>query len=155
MLLIEPPVEDQDRPRRHLERLKKLIAGEATPFPCVPREEPKNLLGAAVDPPPIYFAAELAKLKATCPAKVHEKRWQQAVSDARHFLAVWGGLAVSLGWEAEDLFGLHPAAPLARYDAMGLIWMLHGREVVGIDKMAARIQATSGGWLTFRKKERS
>jgi hypothetical protein len=49
------------------------------------------------------------------------------------------------------LFGLHPVAPLARYEAMGLVWILRGREVVGIDAAGISIASPSGARLTFRR----
>jgi hypothetical protein len=36
------------------------------------------------------------------------ERWQQAVADARTFLAVWGKQAEKLSWTPTDLFGLFP-----------------------------------------------
>ena len=35
-----------------------------------------------------------------------------------------------LGWRPDELFGLHPDAPMGRYDRMGLIWMLKGKRVM-------------------------
>jgi hypothetical protein len=52
------------------------------------------------------------------------------------------------GRTAEEFFGLHPKAPMARYDRMGLIWMLKGERVVALTATAARL---SGG-LTFYRK---
>jgi hypothetical protein len=37
---------------------------------------------------------------------------------------------------------------MARYDRMGLIWMLHGESVVALDEKQAKL---SGG-LTFRRR---
>ncbi|WP_448952430.1 hypothetical protein [Labrys neptuniae] len=104
---------------------------------------------AALAVTPAYtgpFAEELAQLLRTNPLP-DAKRWEQAKHDAREFLADWGDLAAELGWSADDLFGLHPVAPLARYDAMGLIWLLQGQEVGDVSETAASIGAT-----TFYKK---
>jgi len=68
--------------------------------------------------------------------------------DATRFLTEWGCQAEALGWAPGDLFGLHPAAPLARYDCMGLIWLLRGERVMAITETAARL---SNG-LTFYRK---
>jgi hypothetical protein len=70
------------------------------------------------------------------------------MNDADIFLDQWGREAERLGWRAEELFGLHPDAPMARYDRMGLIWMLRGETVVNITATMARF---SGG-LTFYRK---
>jgi hypothetical protein len=63
----------------------------------------------------------------------------------------WGSQAADLGWIANDLFGLHPIAPLARYDAMGLLWLLHGRPVVSLTATEATIQSSSGATLSFQR----
>ncbi len=76
----------------------------------------------------IPFEHELATLHATNPTD-DDRRWRQACSDADRFVRNWGREAVELGWTAGDLFGLHPIAPLARYDAMGLVWLLRGKRV--------------------------
>jgi hypothetical protein len=71
------------------------------------------------------------------------------VEDARRFLADWGTKAAQLGWTTEDVFGLHRLAPNARYDAMGLVPLLHGRKVVSIAANRATIRTPSGGTLTY------
>jgi hypothetical protein len=71
------------------------------------------------------------------------------IRDAKLFLADWGAEAARLGWTAEDLFGLHPAAPTARYDAMGLLPLLNGRKVKSITADHAIIHTPSGGQLTY------
>jgi hypothetical protein len=76
---------------------------------------------------------------------VQLERWHQFVNDAGIFLDQWGREAERLGWMAEELFGLHPYTPMARYDQMGLIWMLKGERVVALTATGARL---SGG-LTF------
>ncbi len=58
------------------------------------------------------------------PAFLSEPRYREALADARRFLTAWGAQAAAHGWTTDDLFGLDPIAPLARYDAMGLIWLL-------------------------------
>ena len=79
-----------------------------------------------------------------------ERRWLRACDDASLFLRDWGERAVDLGWENEDLFGLHPIAPLARYDAMGIIWLLRGRRVVAITEGDAVLQDE----LRFYRREK-
>ena len=56
--------------------------------------------------------------------------------------------AERLGSSAEELFGLHPIAPMARYDRLGLIWMLKGERVTVI----AATEMWSSGRLTFYRK---
>jgi hypothetical protein len=74
------------------------------------------------------------------------------VRDARAFLDEWGVEAARLGWTAEDLFGLHPAAPEARYDATGLVPLLPNRRVVSISADRATIRTPSGGSLTYYRQ---
>ncbi|MGN8113854.1 hypothetical protein [Labrys sp. 22185] len=88
------------------------------------------------------FAEELAKLQKTNPIG-DAKRWQQAKHDAIEFLTDWGDQVAELGWSADDLFGLHPTAPLARYDVMGLIWLLQGQAVSEVTDRSASLGATT------------
>jgi hypothetical protein len=85
--------------------------------------------GVQAAPP---FAEALTALQALPPQGVDEFRWREALNDGRRFLETWGSRAANLGWTANKLFGLHPIAPLARYDAKGLVWLLHGRPVVAL-----------------------
>jgi hypothetical protein len=73
-------------------------------------------------------------------------------ADARQFLDIWGTCVRALGWTGEELFGLDPGAPLARYDRMGLVWFLQGREhVIELGAIAARL---SGGNTFYRQPQR-
>jgi hypothetical protein len=114
------------------------------PYPVSPLA-PSRLLGMTDD-----LHAALHQLDARCPERVDDHgRWRQAVADGEAFLARWGEQASSLGWTPEALFGIHPAAPLVRYDAMGLCWLLCGRQVVSIDKGSATIARNPSGCLTY------
>lgn len=73
----------------------------------------------------------------------------KAIADAEAFLATWGAQVEALGWTADDLFGLDPVAAMARYDVMGLIWMLHGQPVVALTEAIAAIRMPTGNTLTF------
>jgi len=97
------------------------------------------------------FAEALTELENHRPQGVGEARWREALKDGRRLLETWGSQAANLGWTANDLFGLHPIAPLARYDAMGLLWLLHGRPVVSLTATEATIQASSGATLSFQR----
>src|ERR1700738_1683947 len=100
------------------------------------------------------------ELERRCPDHVPVERWEQAVEDARRFLATWGEQAEALGWSSSDLFGLHtpPENPrpsyrrLSRYDETGLIWLLEGCEVLAVTATTARIQRPSGSTTPYRKK---
>jgi hypothetical protein len=94
---------------------------------------------------PEIYALAFAQLQAHAPPEAPLERWHEFINDAGIFLDQWGRDAERLGWTAEDLFGLHPVAPMARYDRMGLIWLLKGERVVALTTTGARL---SGG-LTF------
>lgn len=82
-------------------------------------------------------------------------RWRCIVDDAESFLRHWGAAAAQLGWSVHDLFGVHPAAPACRYDAMGLLTVLQGSVVIALTDSAATMRPPSGAILTFRRKSNS
>jgi hypothetical protein len=108
---------------------------------------------------PATYVKVFSALLADCPAHIDAADWQRAIDDSRKFLASWGEQAEALGWTAQELFGLHPvpAKPhpsfqrLARYDSTGLVWLLHGRPVVGMTADSAVIRTVSGGTVVYRK----
>jgi hypothetical protein len=102
---------------------------------------------------PDVYAAAYATLNARCPALVNELRWHEAKADADVFLSRWGAKALDLGWTAPDLFGLHPSAPLARYDCIGLVWMLRRRYVMALTETSAAIVAPDGNITTYRRQQ--
>lgn len=77
------------------------------------------------------------------------ERWQGVIEDAQRFLDRWGGAALSLDWTAEDLFGVHPVAPAARYDCMGLVPLIGGGEVIDMKPDRATIRMSSGNCLVY------
>ena len=105
------------------------------------------------------FGRTLTTLECRCPDLVPTERWQQAVADGQRFLARWDKQAHALGWTAKDLFGLYPmsahAKPsfnrLARYDEIGLIWLLDGREVVVLTDATAAIKNAIGNVTIYRR----
>ena len=97
---------------------------------------------------PIIYASEFARLQAHPPAEVPRDRWDQFINDAGLFFDRWGKQTEALGWRADELFGLDPSAPMARYDRMGLIWMLRGEHVVALTATGARL---SGGLKFCRR----
>jgi hypothetical protein len=92
------------------------------------------------------FADALKTLSSSNPT-ADDVRWQRALEDALAFLTDWGVQADAYGWTAEDLFGLDQDAPLARYDRMGLVWLLRGRKVLALSEGAA----TFDNALVFRR----
>jgi hypothetical protein len=71
---------------------------------------------------PVEWARHIALLKSSEPKLgMSPLYWSQFVRDARRFLAEWGAEAARLGWSAEDIFGVHPLAPEAHHDMMGIV----------------------------------
>ena len=85
------------------------------------------------------------------PATWPEERWAVLREDAFAFLRDYGAEAAGLGWGELDLFGVHPTHPLARYDAMGLVPVLHGRPVVELHAAGAVIQSQLGQRKSFTR----
>jgi hypothetical protein len=98
-------------------------------------------------------------LNRSCPEYVNRAIWRRAVADGGKFLAEWGRQAEALGWTARDLFGLaeipeqphHSFNRLARYDSLGLIWILWGKSVVALSANEASIRHKSGSITKYRK----
>jgi hypothetical protein len=82
------------------------------------------------------YVGALKSLSLTNPTS-DDLRWEQALRDALAFLVEWGSQAEAHSWTADTLFGLDEGAPLARYDRMGLVWLLRGRKVVALSEDAA------------------
>jgi hypothetical protein len=80
-----------------------------------------------------------------------EHRWNVMTDDAAAFLKSWGKTAHLLGWTTLDLFGVHPAAPAARFDVMGLIPVLNGGRVIAITKEGVIVKAPSGATLSYQR----
>ena len=98
--------------------------------------------------------AILAGLNRRGPADwLSHEQWRGLLSDAENFLTRWGGAAHLLGWTSLDLFGVHPIAPAARFDVMGLIPILNGAEVLALTSQTATMRRVSGAVLNFRRPE--
>jgi hypothetical protein len=112
-------------------------------------------------PPTYAFEVAFEALERHRPDYVEANHWRQAVEDGRRFLGKWDEQAAALGWTADDLFGLRtpPAQPhpsydrLARYDQMGLIWLLCGRSVVALTETSAAIENPSTGTVTIFRRQ--
>ena len=108
--------------------------------------------GASV---PRAWAEGLASLDlAAPPAGFTPALWQQVVEDGARFLDRWGSEAAELGWSALDVFGVHPVVPTSRFDAMGLVPLIRGGEVVAIAAERATICTPHGGQLTYLRRPR-
>jgi hypothetical protein len=100
------------------------------------------------------LAKAYLRLRRGPPDGVDDARWRAALTDGDAFMETWGDQAEALGWTTADLFGLHPKAPLSRYEAMGLFWLLRGRPVMFLTRTEAIIRTPTGATLTFRRMAR-
>jgi hypothetical protein len=124
--------------------------------------ETGRLEKAVEDTPFGRFARVFELLESHCPDLVPVDRWQKCVEDGHRFLAQWGGHAEASGWTARDLFGLASVPDnscasyrrLSRYDATGLIWLLEGREIIGLTEDTATIRSQGGSVTVYRKHDK-
>ncbi len=109
-------------------------------------------LEASSDHLPASWIEGAAHLRAMdIPDCFSAERWRYIVDDADAFLKQWGVAAANLGWSAHDLFGVHPAAPAVRFDAMGLIPLLHGNPVIALTETTATLRGSSGSIQRFSR----
>lgn len=66
------------------------------------------------------------------PSNVAPSLWRARVRGGLIFARDWGRLAHAVGWSADELFALHPSAPLIRFDAMGAAFLASGGTVLSV-----------------------
>jgi hypothetical protein len=86
------------------------------------------------------------------PPDFTEKAWRQLVEDGGRFLDRWASEAARRGWSALDVFGVHPAAPSTTYDAIGLVPLIRGGDVVAIRSDRATVRTQEGTLLTYLRR---
>ncbi len=120
------------------------------------RPQPERVVLLAVPPgvPEAWVQGVADLLVMPCPASCPEARWNALREDAVRFLRDHAARAHELGWTALDLFGVHPARPRERFDAMGLVPLLAAAKVVALSEGQAVIEKPSGARLTFHKRGR-
>jgi hypothetical protein len=124
----------------------------------LPRDEFRNGALAPIPPGlPASWQAGLEQLALMLPPTgFTEKRWAIGIVWARRIAFEHGPAAFVMGWNAEELFGLHPAAPSARYDAMGLAFTLDETWcVASLNDERAIISHANGTLSTFRRTPHS
>jgi TubC N-terminal docking domain len=99
------------------------------------------------------WVAGVTRLGAMPPPSTYpEQAWRQLIVDAERFLDSWAAQAVVLGWPDWELFGCHRRAPWGRIQGMGLVLLLHGRELAALTATEAVIRAETGAHQTYRRK---
>jgi hypothetical protein len=103
---------------------------------------------------PRTWAEALARLDPNSPPHdVPLARWQQFIEDCESFRRLgWANLAEASGWGPLDLFGCDRERPLARYDHMGLLWMMQGRKLVALTAHTATIDTLTGALQTYPRR---
>lgn len=118
--------------------------------------EERTATGAEGSGCPESWANGFAQLDCSAPPPGFSPRaWQQVLDDGGRFLNRWAAEAKRLGWTAEDVFGVHAAAPGARVDGMGLVPLINGGEVISISGGRASIRMPGGSILTYLRQPRS
>ncbi len=110
------------------------------------------LLAVPVGVPGEWVQGVADLLAVACPASCPDAKWQALREDAYRFLSGWAAQAHRLGWTAFDLFGVHRIRPRARFDCMGLVPLLRGREVAALSEDQAAIKTANDKTLTYRRK---
>lgn len=78
------------------------------------------------------------------PKGLYSSEWTEAIKRAVSFCDNWGDQALSCGWTARELFGMHPSAPLARLDGLGVAFMGTDAKVVGVEPGIVRLCHPTG-----------
>ena len=103
-------------------------------------------------PPPVSWVEGVAGMQAMPPPRgFTPQRWAEAYSDAVRILARYGGELHAKGWTTEDVFGLHPDAPAHRYNALGLVFLIHGGSVPFISGNLADIVTRAKVMQTYTR----
>jgi hypothetical protein len=105
---------------------------------------PVSVTPSLMDIPTDWAAGLLGIADKPCPVMIEPKRWPQLQEDANRFVDQWGRQAAALGWSTLAVFGCHPTHPADRYDAMGLVWMIVGAEVVAMGTEVANLRKSTG-----------
>jgi len=86
------------------------------------------------------------------PAGCTPDHWCKVCAATEAFLDRWGEQAYWLGWTLHDLFAAHQRAPFARFDHIGLVLCLAGKQVVELSDTEAVISHGNGHTTVFRKR---
>ncbi len=138
----------------------KIVQSESTTSVADDRDSPAEPDQRAAAPEygsdvPAEWAKALAALSLAPPAEgFTPNEWHRIVDDAARFVEGWSAQATQHGWGILDVFGVHLRAPASRYDAMGLVPLIRGGEVVALNDRRATIRMPSGGELIYLRRPR-
>ena len=101
---------------------------------------------------PLEWGEGVAKLLTMpTPWLFDETRWEALQEDAFAFLRDWAAQACQLGWTDMEVFGVHPHAPQARLDCLGIVPSLSGNRVAVLTAEGATIITERGERQSFRR----
>lgn len=104
-----------------------------------------NGMGRWRPPAPADWVEGMARLaEADVPANVSPSLWRARMRAGLAFAKEWGGMAHACGWSEAELFALHPAAPLIRFDAMGAAFLSCSAVVVAVTDAAITLRGEAG-----------
>lgn len=108
-------------------------------------KDPNDMGREGRPPAPAKWMEGMARLaEAEPPAGVLPSLWRARIQAGLAFARDWGGVAYACGWGEAELFALHPAAPLIRFDAMGAAFLSSGAVVVAVTDAAITLRGEAG-----------
>jgi hypothetical protein len=103
----------------------------------------------------VAWADGVGRLAAMPPPRTYPPQaWQRLIIDAERFLDRWAAQAHRLGWPGWEIFGCCRHAPWGRIQGMGLVLLLHGRELAALTATEAVIRSRTGARQTYRRRPR-
>ena len=122
----EPPRAPRRKPDADRARPR---AGGSSPVPDAPPPAAPTPPGV----PPEWYEGVVLLAARSAPDTIPLRRWTVLAATSARLLRDHGAALYGTGWNALDLFGLHPTAPMTHPPGWGLAWLLgeHG-EVLDI-----------------------
>ena len=88
------------------------------------------------------------------PGFIDQKYWDRillSIPDLLKGNPSWISTVINHGWSMTDIFGCHPTSPQNRIDYMGILLLLHGKEIIEVLRDVIILKTTSGAIQTYRR----
>lgn len=83
------------------------------------------------------------------------RRWETFQANALMFCRDgWAAKADAAGWQAWELWGCHKQASYSRIQGLGLVPMINGATLTGIDDTMAVMMTKCGSVQRYRRKQK-